>query len=99
MASKTLLNVVYKIALGCIAKRIEPFFDKIINKDQTQRKVYRNKYQYENSIFFSQLADDTSVIFESSLKDVGSCFEKSLIFFKVFFLSTLNSDCFCFVWF
>lgn len=52
---KTLPNAVYKIALRCIANRIEPFFDKIINKDQTQRKVYRNKYQYENSIFFLNL--------------------------------------------
>lgn len=52
---KSLPNVVYKIALRCIANTIEPFFDKIINKDQTQRKVYRNKYQYENSIFFLNL--------------------------------------------
>lgn len=65
---KTLPNVVYKIALRCIANRIEPFFDKIINKDQTQRKVYRNKYQYENSIFFLNLLMTLLLVLKVHLK-------------------------------
>lgn len=31
----SLLNVVYKVASGCIANRIKSLLDKLINKDQT----------------------------------------------------------------
>lgn len=31
----SLLNVVYKVASGCIANKIKSLLDKLINKDQT----------------------------------------------------------------